>query len=82
MGAPILSLFVQDLSTFSFHLASNSLLESLVFAKRAATHIVNNYSALEQTEDITVDAKQYEGYADEYKKLVLDAIEKEKNSHE
>ena len=63
-------------------LASNSLLESLVFAKRAATHIVNNYSALEQMKDITVDAKQYEGYADEYKKLVLDAIGKEKNSHE
>lgn len=63
-------------------LASNSLLESLVFAKRAATHIVGNYSALEQMEDITVDATQYEGYADEYKKLVLDAIEKEKNNHE
>lgn len=63
-------------------LASNSLLESLVFAKRAATHIVGNYSALEQMEDIIVDATQYEGYADEYKKLVLDAIEKEKNNHE
>ena len=33
MAAPILSLFVQDLSTFSFHLASNSLLRVLYWAQ-------------------------------------------------
>ena len=63
-------------------LASNSLLESLVFAKRAAKHIISNYSASEQTYDISIDASRYEGYADKYKNLVLEAIEKEKNSHE
>ncbi len=63
-------------------LASNSLLESLVFAKRAAKHIESNYSALTPPHDVTFDAKQYEGYAEKYKKMVLEAIEKEKNSHE
>ena len=63
-------------------LASNSLLESLVFAKRAATHIVDNYTRLQHYTEVSVDASQYVGYAEKYKKIVLDAIEKEKNSHE
>ena len=63
-------------------LASNSLLESLVFAKRAAKHIVNNYSQIETRAEYTVDASLYEGYQEKYKELVLTAIEKEKNSHE
>ena len=63
-------------------LASNSLLESLVFAKRAAKHIVSNYSELPPPHEASIDAKQYEGYAEKYKKMVLEAIEKEKNSHE
>jgi len=63
-------------------LASNSLLESLVFAKRAATHIIDNYAQAQHCAEVSVDASRYENYADEYKKLVLDAIEKEKNSHE
>ncbi len=63
-------------------LASNSLLESLVFAKRAANHIISNYSALAQLEEITVDASEYEGYAEKYKEIVLEAIEKERHSHE
>ena len=63
-------------------LASNSLLESLVFAKRAAKHIVSNYSELTLPGEATIDATQYEGYAEKYKKMVLEAIEKEKNSHE
>ena len=63
-------------------LASNSLLESLVFAKRAATHIMDNYTQLQHCDEVTVEASQYEGYAEKYKKIVLDAIEKEKNSHE
>ena len=63
-------------------LASNSLLESLVFAKRAAKHIITNYSPSESQDDYTVDATQYEGYQEKYKELVLAAIEKEKNSHE
>lgn len=63
-------------------LASNSLLESLVFAKRAAKHIVTNYLPSEAQDDFPVDAAQYEGYQEKYKELVLAAIEKEKNSHE
>ena len=63
-------------------LASNSLLESLVFAKRAAKHIITNYLPSESQDDFPPDATQYEGYQEKYKKLVLAAIEKEKNSHE
>lgn len=63
-------------------LASNSLLESLVFAKRAARHIMENYEALDQLSETTVDAAQYDGYKEKYKELVLKAIEREKNSHE
>lgn len=63
-------------------LASNSLLESLVFAKRAAVHIVENYEKSERYKEIEVDASQYDGYQKKYKALVLEAIEKEKNNHE
>lgn len=63
-------------------LASNSLLESLVFAKRAAKHISNDYTALQQSGEIPVDASRYEGYAEKYKQLVLGAIEKERSSNE
>ena len=63
-------------------LASNSLLESLVFAKRAAKHIENNYIQAEQAENIEIDPLKYEGYAEKYKEAVLAAIEKEKESHE
>ena len=63
-------------------LASNSLLESLVFAKRAAAHIMEHYIVAAAVEEFTVDSAQYENYQEKYKKLVLAAIEKEKNSHE
>ncbi len=63
-------------------LASNSLLESLVFAKRAAQHIGRHYSPAAPSEEIVVDAAEYEGYQERYKELVLAAIEKERNAHE
>ena len=63
-------------------LASNSLLESLVFAKRAANHITDNYTETEPQKEVIIDSRQYEGYAEKYKESVLKAIEKEKNSHE
>ena len=63
-------------------LASNSLLESLVFAKRAATHIIDNYVEPKEHAEVIINPSEYEGYAEKYKKLVLEAIEKEKNSHE
>ena len=63
-------------------LASNSLLESLVFAKRAAKHIIEGYTALTTDVEIAVDESKYENYKEEYKAAVLAAIEKERNSHE
>lgn len=63
-------------------LASNSLLESLVFAGRAAEHITANYEAAAQHPEIYIDPSDYDGYQEKYKELVLTAIEKEKHSHE
>ena len=63
-------------------LASNSLLESLVFAKRAAVHIANNYAETERPDEVIVNPLKYEGYAEKYKESVLAAIEREKKSHE
>ena len=59
-------------------LASNSLLESLVFSKRAAGHMVNNYLSSENKREIKIDPSQYDGYEERYKNAVLEAIEKEK----
>lgn len=63
-------------------LASNSLLESLVFAKRAAKHITDGYTAVAKDSDVTVDETKYRNYKEEYKAAVLAAIEKERMSHE
>ena len=63
-------------------LASNSLLESLVFAKRAARHIMDGYTAVAKDSDVTVDETKYQNYKEEYKAAVLAAIEKERLSHE
>ena len=43
-------------------LASNSLLESLVFAKRAAKHIVETYTKPEQGGEYIVNPENYENY--------------------
>ena len=63
-------------------LASNSLLESLVFAKRAAKHMIEGYTEIEKNAEFSVDASKYQNYKEEYKAAVLAAIEKEKMSHE
>ncbi|MBQ7381340.1 MAG: L-aspartate oxidase [Clostridia bacterium] len=63
-------------------LASNSLLESLVFAKRAAHHMTETYSKAAEGGEPVIDEAQYANYEEEYKTAVLAAIEKEKNSHE
>lgn len=63
-------------------LASNSLLESLVFAGRAACHIASDYTAAEEFPQQTLDTEQYRGYEEKYKQAVLSAIEKERKSHE
>ena len=57
-------------------LASNSLLESLVFAKRAALEIASEYSPLPLREYKDTPAHSFS--TDEYKKLVLDKIEEAK----
>ena len=63
-------------------LASNSLLESLVFAKRSAENITKTYKKLSAVPQISIDPTEYMGYAEKFKEAVLTAIEKEKNSHE
>lgn len=61
-------------------LASNSLLESLVFAKRAACHIIEHYQRTTAPVFIfdPLITIHYEELAQANKKLVLDAIEHEK----
>lgn len=63
-------------------LASNSLLESLVFAKRAAKRIEATYSETDKNTEITIDKKLYNRYQSKYKKAVIDEIEREKKKHE
>ena len=63
-------------------LASNSLLESLVFAKRAAKHISENYIEVKNKKEVMVESCNYDGYQEKYKKIVLDAIEQEEKNHE
>lgn len=63
-------------------LASNSLLESLVFAKRAARQIRDTYEALPQREEQPVMPETYSDCTEQYKKMVLDAIEEEKIKNE
>ena len=63
-------------------LASNSLLESLVFAKRAAGHMMKHYVQLSSHPAVEIDAAVYDGCEAIYSAFVLDAIEKERKSHE
>lgn len=59
-------------------LASNSLLEAMVFAKKAAQHIIDNYS-LSDVNEADVDFAQYdEKYSEKLKKLIFDEIEKDR----
>ena len=63
-------------------LASNSLLESLVFAKRAAKRIMEEYTEIRYDKEIVIDESKYTNYKEEYKEAVLAAIERERKSHE
>lgn len=62
-------------------LASNSLLESLVFAKRAAKNISENYKKIRTFSNTELDASRYEKCREEYGEAVLTAIEKERKSN-
>lgn len=59
-------------------LASNSLLESMVFAKRAAREITDSYTILNTPEDLKyINIEMYENrdtIAQNYRELVLDEI--------
>ena len=59
-------------------LASNSLLESLVWAQRAARKIMETYIVSEFNGQVEIDENKYKNYKEEYKEAVLSAIEKEK----
>ena len=61
-------------------LASNSLLESMVWARNAARDIAENYEVIEHTP--AVNLKLYRKCDKNYKKDVLDEIKKERNRHE
>ena len=61
-------------------LASNSLLESLVWAKNAALDITGGYEEISETPE--VDLKNYRKCDKNYQKEVLAEIERERNSHE
>ena len=66
-------------------LASNSLLESLVFARRAATQAMEEYTALpEKTFDDILQNDTLTNLTESYHKELLEAIEKEreKTNHE
>ena len=60
-------------------LASNSLLESLVFAKRAALEMLSSYTVANKAHGADIDTGVYNNYKEEYERLVLQAIETEKN---
>ena len=68
-------------------LASNSLLESLVFAKRAAKHITDGFDMAESCPKLVEAAalRKYNGYDElkkQYKTEIFEEIEREKKVHE
>lgn len=63
-------------------LASNSLLESLVFAKRAAKQISNEKPEIRDYNVENLCEKNYINYEEEYKQLILKEIERMKKEHE
>ncbi len=62
-------------------LASNSLLETLVFAARAAKHLTDGYTAAKKIELAPIRKEKYEGCEIKYKDAVLAAIEKERKNN-
>lgn len=60
-------------------LASNSLLESIVFAKRAARNISTDYVRHNKDFDVKIDKNKYDNYQNEYKEAVLAAIKESRH---
>jgi L-aspartate oxidase len=63
-------------------LASNSLLESLVFSKRAAFDIMEHWQEIKHPTFPEPDYPSYETLAEKDKKMILDEIRKEEESAE
>jgi len=59
-------------------LASNSLLESLVFAKRSAKDIASRYKKANLDISVQIDTAKYANYKQEYKQKILNAIKGDK----
>ena len=59
-------------------LASNSLLESLVFAKRSAKDIASGYKKANLDISVQIDTAKYANYKQEYKQKILNAIKGDK----
>ena len=58
-------------------LASNSLLETLVFATRSAIHLISEYTSVTPKVPI-IESEKYNNIENNYRKAVLAAIEREK----
>lgn len=63
-------------------LASNSLLESMVFAERAANDIVKNYDNGAPDVEVAIDKSAYDNYEKEYAKIIRDETERMRKEHE
>lgn len=61
-------------------LASNSLLESLVFAGRAAEDIKGHYKSITYPESVSIIPEQYDNYEITYKNMILTEIKRMQNS--
>lgn len=59
-------------------LASNSLLESLVFAKRSALDIAKNYKVAQLDSVPQIEESKYQDYKQRYKEIILNAIKGDK----
>ena len=59
-------------------LASNSLLESLVFAKRAAKHMIETHTDVSLDFEVIIDETKYKNFEEEYAKITLDEMERMK----
>ena len=62
-------------------LASNSLLESLVFAKRAALHMAKQIDRPIEYEPVEIDAEYYRDCDKRYAEIVREEMEKESMEH-
>ncbi|MCD8390946.1 MAG: L-aspartate oxidase [Firmicutes bacterium] len=63
-------------------LASNSLLESMVFAERAAKDMIKNWTDEPIKAEVEIDEGKYENYAEDYAKTIREEMERMRKEHE